>query len=226
MKLKKIVATISLFTLVLLFPSLSYAATLEIYPQSGIVKDASKGFTVDILIDSEDEDITQVRVALKFDPDVIQVRSANKNNGLFSQWPDDESSIDNSNGVILLTGFSQSGVNTLYNSEGTKDVLARIDFDIISKEKQDIILEFDYGNTETLFTTVVMKDGSPPTNVLLSKPESGVFSFTGKVVPSTGIEPTHMAIAIGLILVAAGVFVMSTRTNPLRKKRGTVVLYE
>lgn len=227
MKLKKIVTSIFLFALVLLLPSYVFASPMfELYPQSGIVKDPTKGFTVDILIDSDGEDITQASFTLKFDPDIVQVRSANKNNSLFDQWPEDESSIDNTNGVIVLTGFTQSGVKELYNGDGTKDVFARIDFDVISTEKKEIVLEFEYGGVDTIFTTVIMKDGSPPTNILLSKPESGVYSYTGKTVPSTGIEPQHLTIVLGLILISVGVFVTSTKSNPLRKKRGTVVLYD
>lgn len=221
---------IYLLTIIILSisPNIINAASpsFEIYPGSGIIKDVDEGFTVDVLIDTGDYDVNQARFTISFDPDVVQLKSANRNNSLFYQWPDDESSIDNESGVVMLTGFTQSGASTLLNTSGDKEVMARLEFDIISQSEEDVVLDFEYGSEDILFTTFIMKDGSPPSNVLLSSPDSATFTYSGVAVPKTAIGPSQVGIALGLVLIAAGIFITSTKNNPLRKSKGTVVLYD
>ena len=71
----------------------------------------------------------------------------------------------------MLTGFTQSGSSELYNSNGDADVMARLEFEVNLKVKE-VLLSFEYSGEDELFSTVLVKDGSPPQNVLLSKPTS------------------------------------------------------
>lgn len=224
---KKLVMYFLVLGILFLIPSAVHAATFSFYPSNGTVRDSSKGFTVDILIDSEGEDITEARFAVTFDPEQIQVVKASRNNTLFDQWPEDESTIDNTRGMIMLTGFTQSGgTKALYSTDGDADVLARLEFEVITDEKEDVVLNFEYSGTEELFKSVIMKDGSPPQNVLLSKPEPATFSLSGFRSPSTAINPSHIGTVLGILLIAVGIFVKNSSTSLFRKRKGTIVLYE
>jgi len=229
MILKNLVVYVLTLLILAVSPLLSHAASpsFSFYPQNGIVRDVSKGFTVDILIDSAGERIMKAKFSVKFDPSQIQIVKANRNNTLFDQWPEDESTIDNQRGIVMLTGFTQSGgTKSLYTTDGESDVMARLEFEVITEEKGDITLDFEYSGRDDLFKSVIMKDGSPPQNILLSQPESAVFTLREFVSPSTSIEPSHIGVAVGLVLIAVGIFISNTKSSFFRKKKGTVVLYE
>ena len=228
-----ILKKLGLFFLTLLILSVSsiasYAQTpsFSFYPSNGTVRDASKGFTVDILIDSAGESITKARFAIKFDPTQIKVINASKNNTLFDQWPEDESTIDNQRGMIMLTGFTQSGGSLgLYTTASEPDVMARLQFEVITDKKEDVLLSFEFSGTDQMFKSVIMRDGSPPQNVLTTVSSPARFSLTGFVTPSTAIEPSHVGIVLGILLIAVGIFVRNIKDSTFTKKRGTVVLYE
>ena len=229
MILKNLVVSFLSLIILVVSPLSSYAASpsFSFYPKNGSVRDASRGFTVDILIDSSGERITKARFAVKFDPSQIQILKANRNNTLFDQWPEDESTIDNQRGMVMLTGFTQSGgTKSLYITEGEPDVMARLEFEVITEEKGEIVLDFEYSGSDVLFKSVIMKEGSPPQNVLASQPESANFALRGFVSPRTAIEPSHIGIVVGLVLIAVGIFISNTKVSSFRKRKGTVVLYE
>ncbi len=229
MILKKLVVFVLTLIILGISPILGHAAspTFFFYPQNGSVRDSSKGFTVDILIDSAGERITKARLAVTFDPTKIQVVKANRNNTLFDQWPEDESTIDNRRGMVMLTGFTQSGgTKSLYMTEGEPDVMARLEFEVITEEKGEILLNFEYSGSDDLFKSVIMKEGSPPQNVLASQPESAKFALRGFTSPSTAIEPSHLGIVAGFVLIAVGIFISNSKVSSFRKRKGTVVLYE
>ena len=229
MMLKNLVISFLSLIILVASPLSNYAASpsFSFYPIKGTVRDVSKGFTVDILIDSAGERITKARFAVKFDPTQVQILKANRNNTLFDQWPEDESTIDNKRGMVMLTGFTQSGgTKSLYITEGEPDVMARLEFEVITEEKEEIVLSFEYSGSDDLFKSVIMTDGSPPQNVLSSQPESAKFSLGEFVSPSTAIEPSHIGIVIGLVLIAVGIFISNTKVTLFRKRKGTVVLYE
>ncbi len=229
MKLKNLEAVILSLTMLTLFPLSSFAASpsFSFYPSNGTVADSSKGFTVDILLDSAGESITSSRFAIKFDPNQVQVVKASKNNSLFDVWPEDESTIDNQRGMLMLTGFTQSGGSkSLYVTGSEPDVMARVEFEVVTDEKEDIVLSFEYSGTDQLFKSSIMKEGSPPQNILLSQPEDAIFSLSGFKSPSTAIEPSHIGIVAGLIFIAVGIFVTNVKTPFFNKKRGTIVYYE
>lgn len=229
MKLKNLGLLILSFSILTVSPLFTYAASpsFSFYPSNGTVADSSKGFTVDVLLDSAGESITSARFAIKFDPNQVQVVKASKNNSLFDMWPEDESTIDNQRGMLMLTGFTQSGGSkSLYVTGSEPDVMARIEFEVVTDEQEDIVLSFEYSGTDQLFKSSIMKEGSPPQNVLLSQPNEAIFSLSGFKSPSTAIEPSHIGVIAGLIFIAVGIFVTNVKTPFFGKRRGTIVYYE
>lgn len=227
MKTKYILTTFFALLFFLLCPLSIYASSpsLSFHPSSGIVKNVDDGFTVDVLIDSDGEEVVKAMFTFNFDPRVLQLRKASRNNSLFSQWPDDESSLDNENGVVMLTGFTQSGSSTLYTTEGDADLLARLEFDVVSNDKnQQIELSWEYNGSDELFQTVLLADGSPPQNVLLSRPVDANYRI-GQV-PQTAIDSRHTPFIIGGVLILLAGLVITSRPDALRKRYGTVVMYE
>lgn len=198
--------------------------SLSFYPTNGVIKSVDDGFTVDILIDSGEYDLTKARMVFNFDPEIIQISKASRNNSLFDQWPSDESTLDNTNGVVMLTGFTQSGSNDLYSTTGDSDVLARLEFDIVDNLEQDILLEWEFTGSDDLFKSVLMADGSPPTNVLTVRPANATFTY-GQLT-QTAIEQKHLPFIIGGLLILGAGVVITSKPSSTRKKFGTVVVYD
>lgn len=219
-------ATVILISCLLLTPTVkAQSPSLSFYPSSGMVKDVDKGFTVDILLDSGNQKLTKSRMVFNFDPTQIQITKASKNNTLFEQWPDDESTLDNKNGVVMLTGFTQSGSGELYQTSGEPDVFARVEFEVITDEKKaQILLEWEFTGGDDLFQTVLLAEGSPPQNILITRPVNADFAI-GELT-QTAINPRHIPfITGGLLILGAGVIITS-KPELTRKKYGTVVVYD
>ena len=215
-----------IFSLFLFVPTVQAASPMfSFYPESGIIKNKDNGFTVDVLIDTDGMSLTKARMVFNFDPRLIQVSKASKNNSLFEEWPDDESSLDNENGVVMLTGFTQSGSGDLYKTSGDPDIFARVEFEVITdKTDVEIPLEWEFTGSDELFQTVLLADGSPPQNVLETRPKNATFRI-GQLT-ETAIDPKYIPfIAGGLFILLAGV-VITSKPEMTRKKYGTVVVYD
>jgi len=201
--------------------------TFKLYPPGGRVLNKDQGFVVDVLIDTAGEEIISANFSLLFDPEVLQVKKAEKNNSLFSQFPDDQASIDNKNGVIYLTGFTQSGTDSLYRTQGDPDVFARITFQVL--EVGETKLDWGYGD-DAGFATEIYGDGSPPQNILKSKPDSATFTIGEEILdPSnlnTGFSVDKYIIVTGAVLLLFGGFMVFTKPRSFKKKSGTVVIYD
>lgn len=211
--MKKLLFTIILL-LAVLFPTRIYAANpqFSLRPGSGNVL-VGKNFTVDILIDTKGNNVALARAVLKFDPSLVQVIKANRNQSLFCQYPDDQQSIDNDNGLVMVTGFCQSGVGQPYKTSGDADVLARVTFKAV--KSGTVNLEWEYSGEDEPLKSVIMKDGSPPTNLLKAKPSNPRFvatrgttgtptTPTGPTTPVTGLGISAGLVTGGLILVLLG----------------------
>ena len=144
------------------------------------------------------------------------------------QYPEDESSLDNENGVVLLTGFTQSGSGTLYTTQEKPDIFARLTFDVL--QEGETTLEWEYGGGNPIFDSAMFKEGSPPQNILLSKPGSAIFRIGNVILdPSTvdtAIPLDKYILVTGLVLTLFGAFMVFTRPNSIRRKSGTVVVYD
>ncbi len=227
MNMKKKGLIFLLFLLLTLSIHKVYAsdATFSFYPSSGIVEDVKEGFTVDILIDSGGYELSKARAVIKFDPSIVQLSKAMKNNALFEEWPLDQSTTDNSKGVVMLTGVtSSSALVPYYKTATSPDVFARLEFDIVDEGSDEVVLSFEYSGEDELFQSVLISSGKDTQNVLLSQPSSVTFLIDEDVVPSTAIDMNTLGIGIGILLILVGGFVRGSSMNLNRKKRGTIIL--
>lgn len=228
--IKKLLKSILLFSIFFLNISIVNAATasFSMYPKGGTVLNKNNGFVVDVLIDSGEEKLTSAKFTLLFDPQILQLKKAERNNSLFAQFPEDESTLDNENGVVLLTGFTQSGSGTLYQTSQKPDVFARLTFEVL--KEGEAVLDWEYGGSSTVFNTAMYKEGSPPQNILNNRPESATFLIGEAVLdPSTvttAIPIDKYALVTGVVLILFGAFMVFTRPSTFRKKRGTVIVYD
>ena len=219
--------------IVLLILSLStlkiYASepSFSFYPSGGIIENVEEGFTVDILIDSGGYEITKARVVVRFDPKIVQLRGAMKNSSLFEEWPSDEMSTDNREGIVMLTGITSSGGDILmYKTSGSPDVFARLQFDVISSKSDQVTLSFEYQGEDELLRSVLMSAGTSSENVLTSKPASATYSLDSEQIPETAIDMNSLGIIVGILLMLVGAFVRNGKYNVFEKRRGTIVLEE
>lgn len=227
MNMKKKGGILILFLLFTLFISKVHAAgaTFSFYPSSGIVENVQEGFTVDVLINSGGYELSKARAVIKFDPSVVRLTKAMRNNSLFELWPTDQSTTDNSKGIIMLTGYTTSdSVIPFYKTGTTSDVFARLEFDIINENSNKVVLSFEYSGEDELFKSILLTSGSTSQNVLLSKPESVTFLIDEDFVPSTAIDTNILGIGVGILLILVGGFVRGSSINIGSKKRGTIVL--
>ena len=227
MNMKKKGGILILFLLFTLFTSKVHAAdaTFSFYPSSGIVENVQEGFTIDILINSGGYELSKARAVIKFDPLILQLTQARRNNSLFELWPTDQSTTDNGKGIIMLTGYTTSdGTTSFYKTETSSDVFARLDFDIVNEDAKEILLSFEYSGTDELFKSILLNSSSTPQNVLLSQPDSATYLIDDEVVPSTAIDANLLGIGVGILLILVGGFVRGSSINIGSKKRGTIVL--
>jgi len=200
--------------------------TFSFYPDGGNVVNKEEGFLVDILIDSGGKELTSARFVVTFDPAHLKLKKAERNNTLFEQWPNDESTIDNKKGVVMLTGFTQSGSGTLYKTDSKPDVMARLAFEIIKPGSTKLDWEFDNG--DNLFQSVMLIDGSPPTNILKVKPDSATFTIGEKIYTpiNTAIHFDKAILVGGVILIIFGGLMVFAKPRNFTKGKGTIIVYE
>lgn len=221
---KIIILTVFLLFLSFVTPvKASSEPMLSIYPAGGTVTNKDNGFTVDVMIDSAGEQLTEARFVITYDPTILQLTKTEKNNTLFAQWPDDETSIDNTNGVVMLTGFSQTGTDTLYETSGSADVLARLTFKVL--KTGTATLDWAYSGADEDFKSVLMTSGSPPVNVLKTKPTAVTFTIQ-KTIVNTGIGWNKYVLIAGGVLILFGALIVFSRPTRFSKRKGTIVIYD
>lgn len=224
-KYLKIITSV-LILLPLLFVAPAYASStpmFSIYPAGGTVVNKDNGFTIDVMIDSGGRALTTARFVILFDPAYLQLTNVERNNSLFTQWPTDESTVDNTNGVVMLTGFSQSGVNTLYTTVSDPDVMARLTFKVVKTGK--VTFDWAYSGADEDFKSVLLVDGSPPQNVLATKPTAVTFTISNTIA-NTAISWNRYILVGGLVLILFGALITFSKPRRFNKRRGTIVVYE
>lgn len=224
-----LILVITIFT-----PTFVYAAapTFSTRPGSGKVI-VGKVFVVDILIDSENNSLNYARAVLKYDPTLVSISKAQRNESLFCSYPEDEQSIDNTNGLLMLTGFCQSGVGAPYKTSGEADVFARITFKAL--KTGTVKLVWQHTGEDVPFKSVLMKDGSPPTNLLTTSPRQASFTIVKSVsttpvpstpnTPSTGIALSFGLVGSGILLLILGFGYVKWVERDRKSKLRTVVVY-
>lgn len=204
-------------------PAKAADPSFSLYPAGGVVTNKSKGFTVDVLVNSGGQKLTSARFVITFDPKYLQVTDAQRNNSLFAQWPDDDATIDNTNGVLMLTGFSQSGTDTLYTTGTSSDIMARITFKIV--QEGSTTLDWEFSGADDDFKSVLLTEGSPPQNILKIKPASATFTI-GKEIVQTGIAWNKYVLVGGVVLILFGGLMIFSKSDRFTKKKGTIVMYD
>ncbi len=223
-KYLKIITLVFFFSgMIFVSPTLAAEPSFSIYPAGGIVTNKNEGFTVDVMIDSAGEELTSARFVITFDPTYLKLVKTEKNNALFAQWPEDGASIDNTNGVVMLTGFSQSGTDELYTTGSSPDIMARLNFQVLKVGKTS--LDWEFTGSDDTFASVMLIEGSPPQNVLKTKPTSVTFTIQNEIV-NTAIAWNKYLLVGGLILILFGGLIMFSRPTGFSKKSGTVVVYD
>lgn len=232
MKAKNFSTIVALLIGSFMFSSQAFASnpSFSLYPESGMVVDATKGFSVDIRINTDGEKSSSARFTLLFDPEFLKLTKAERNSSLFEQWPEDETTIDNDNGVVMLTGFTQSVTeDDTYITNGKFDIIARLTFKVL--QEGITTLDWEYDTNNGIFDTYIMRDGSPPINMLMSRPVSGTYKIGSG---GTQLDPSTVDTAIefdwryvvvtGLVMLLFGGFMIFTRPDMYRRRKGTVVI--
>ncbi|GAB4162820.1 MAG: hypothetical protein Fur003_5690 [Candidatus Dojkabacteria bacterium] len=235
--LKKLAFLIVALVLILASrPTSAFAAKFTLYPASGKVV-VGDTFTVDVLIDTEGKSTLQSKAVITFDPTRLEVVSADRNNSLYTTYPVADQSVDNTNGVVMVSGFTQSGAGTLYKTNGAADVFVRIKFKALKTGAASI--DWEYDGTQGQFQSIIMADGSPAQNVLLAAPTKGTYTVTSQsstpptpVTPDTGLfDQSGLFIGGGVLVAAIAIFAGLTIYSKANQriassKKKTIVIYE
>ncbi len=220
---------ITILTVGLFFANTAFThaatATFSISPSKGTVK-TGNSFTMDVLIDTQSQPVLLARSVLTFDPTLLKVTKAQYNASLFCVYDSTKQSIDNTNGVIALEGFCQSGTSQLYKTDGNPDVFARITFQ--TKKAGTAVIDWQFSGSDQAFKSVIMQDGSPAFNIL-SKPSKVTYTIGGTNggggVPNTGFFLSWSLITLGIVcILSCVVYVNYMKKNRINSKLRTVVL--
>jgi hypothetical protein len=205
---------------------------LTLYPESGWIE-YGEDFVLDVLVDTKEQEVVLVRAVLTFDTKLVKVKSAVRNEEIFCDWPEAEQLIDNDEGIVMATGFCQSGVDDLYATSGEPDTFVRITFETIAEGT--LAIDWEYSGRDEPMKTVIMNDGSPPQNLLTTNPASRDNTYTISPreeprTPDAGL-PIFENIS-STFLFGGSVFVLAFVANvlldPKRRyfnKSRTVVIY-
>ncbi len=227
------------FLVILLFTMLTHSSVVlaaspefTLYPDSGWIE-YGEDFVLDVLVDTKGEEVVLVRAVLTFDPELVQIKSAVRNEDLFCDWPEAEQLIDNENGMVMATGFCQSGESQLYATVGEPDVFVRITFETIAEGT--LAIDWEYSGRDEPMNTVIINDGSPPQNILNVNPASrdNTYTISQPEEPRTPDAGLHIFENISsTFILGGGVFVLAFVANilldPKRRyfnKARTVVIY-
>lgn len=109
------------------------SASLSIYPQSGTFTVGST-FDVSIFLNTGRENVTAIRVNLKFDPEKLQVVTPTKGLSSVGEWVLPPSFSNSVGEISLQGGFPSGGINT---SEG---LISQIVFEAVASGKTEVNL--------------------------------------------------------------------------------------
>lgn len=241
---------ITLLSLVLFVPSTTtlFSDTdfttdgeLTLYPAEGSIEQGEE-LIIDVLVDTKGQEVVLVRAVVSFNPEIVQLDSILKNEDLFCDWPSGEQLLDNDEGIVMVTGFCQSGGNDpLYATFGEADVFARFRFSTL--QAGELRMDWEYSGFDEPMKSVIMADGSPPQNILVFDEDSLTHRYTVTPQPEEIVEqprpempdtniPVFENISSTFVLGSC-VFVLAFLTNILldpkrryfRKSR-TIVVYD
>lgn len=177
---------------------------LSLYPGTGYAV-LNKDFSIDIMLDTGGEDTTTTRAVFRFDPDKLQVIKA-QHGDLYCQYPEDEYTVDNTGGWVMLTGFC---LEPYYNSGSSPGLFGRITF---RPQVEGIVtMNFEFNGNDEEWKSIVKDNGSPPQNILTNIPDNGTYTVVSSVpdpsagtsgdLPGVGIFDNNFVVW-GLVLVS------------------------
>jgi len=171
-----IVLSVFLFICVCAVPSQAAAVSMTLYPDRGYAL-LDKPFAVDVMLDSEGEDLMEVRAVFRFDPTRVTVTKAEYGE-LFCQYPEDEYAVDNSAGWIKLTGYCN---DPYYNSNGTPGLFGRFTFE----PRMEGTVDFEFVETydDELWISRALDTGSPPQEIMGIDYEGGTYTVVSSITP-------------------------------------------
>ena len=208
-------------------------AELSLFPSTGTI-DQGDDFVVDVLIDTKGEEVVLVRAVLWFDSELVQLNNVVENEDLFCDWPVGEQLLDNETGLVMVTGFCQSGgEDDLYATVGEPDVFARFEFTAV--EAGELTMEWQYSGFDEPMESVIISDGSPPQNILLLEGDDLTYTYTIEPPPEKMPETNISALEniSSTFWLGGSIFALAFLTNilldPKRRyfgKSRTIVVYD
>ena len=234
---------LALLTLFFLFGSRSVSsdtdftvdANLSLYPSSGTI-DLGDDFVVDVLVDTQGQEVVLVRAVLWFDSGLVRLNNVIENEDLFCDWPVGEQLLDNESGVVMVTGFCQSGgEHDLYTTVGDSDVFARFEFSTLNAG--ELIMQWQYSGFDEPMESVIVADGSPPQNILLLDEDALTYTYTiEQPAEETKMPDTNISALENIsstFWLGGSIFLLAFLTNilldPKRRyfgKSRTIVVYD
>lgn len=204
----------------------AYAAStsFSLYPSSGYAI-LNQDFAVDIMLDTGSRNTTTARAVLSFNPQQLRITKA-EFGSLYCQYPDDEYSSDNTSGQIILTGFC---LDPYYNSNSTPGLFGRVTFKPLIEGTA--VINFVYSGSDVAGVSVIKDTGSPPINILTSRPSGGSYSVVTLVpsgttpsqtrLPSVGLFDNKVLLIGGSLILSSVVLLCGTSIISAIKKANT-----
>lgn len=235
---------IFVFSALLLLSAFSHKANAQeeaefrLHPSSGWIKHGEP-FNIDVLIDTKGQEVSLARVVLNFNPDLIQITQAQRNEDIFCDWPGEGQLIDNETGMVMATGFCN---DPFYSTGEEEDVFVRLTLETLQED--ELTINWEYSGRDEPRKSVIMIDGSPPQNILFSSsdeaaPVSGEYIIsetdpgvdTDATTPDTGLFSefgfrTTLILGSGVCFFALGAYILLDPKRKYFNNSRTVVVYE
>jgi hypothetical protein len=149
-----------------------------LHPSTGYAL-LGENFTVDIMLDTKGQETTTTKAVIKFDPDTIEVTEA-QHGDLYCQYPEDEYTVDNQEGWIVLTGFC---LDPYYSTASEAELFGRFTFQPIKEGETE--LKFITENSSQEDKTLAKDTGSPPQTISLTT-EGAQYAIVSEGQPGDG----------------------------------------
>jgi hypothetical protein len=200
-------------------PAMAASPRIYLYPQTGYAL-LGENFTADIMLDTRGSDTTKVKAVIEFDPELVEVTEA-KHGDIFCQYPEDEYTVDNQEGWIVLTGFC---LDPIYRTSSEAELFGRFTFR--PRKEGTVDMDFITENGTDDNYTLAMDTSSPP-QVIDVTAEGAQYTIASDVspgdpgkdpgdgdgdddLPDVGSFDTNIFwIGGGLIGLGAGIFISS-----------------
>jgi len=195
---------------------------LSLQPETSTVNVGdTKVITIKLKTSSSTKRVSTVRSILQFNPNILEITNVSTTS-LFCQYPTDSSSYasDNSQGVLMITGFATGGASCTFPELSTTEVsFATVTFRAKASGNSD--LDFIFTGENSSQVSVALDTNSPPQMVLQSATDGDMTVATtggGTTIPDDlGINETLTIFGV-IGVLAGGIFIFSQRPKKLEKR--------